>query len=200
MKGHLTTGELVVRKPPKNQSSDPRNDYQVEQSHQYRTPPATPERPVVPQVNVLPYRGQEYHGVNPNLAGPPPDQNADVFDQSLVKPDKQDERPVDIRPVPVHIVNLSSRERRAFRTSNLPVSNVAMAIAGHDPSRTSLMIKNTDAANTIYISDNSNPNPVTSYPLGPGVEASLSTEDAVYAISPTAPVNVALLSEMTIKE
>lgn len=189
-----------MRKPPKNQSSDPKNDYQVEQNHLYQTPPAHPERPLVPQVNVLPYRGQEYHGVNPNLAGPPPDQNADVFDQSLVKRDPQEEQPVEIRPVPVHIVNLSGRERRAFRTSTTLISNVADLLAGHDPSRTSLMIKNTDAANTVYISDNMNPNPVTSYPLGPGVEVSLGTEDAVYCISPTAPVTVATLMEMSIKE
>lgn len=189
-----------MRKPPKNQSSDPQNDYQVEQNHQYRTPPAQPERPVVPQVNVLPYRGQEYHGVNPNLGGPPPDLNKDVFDQSAVKYDPQEDQPVDIRPVPVHIVNLSGRERRAFRTTAEVVSNIAVLLAGHDPARTSLMIKNTDAANTVFISDNSNPNPVTSYPLGPGVEVSLGTEDAVYIISPTAPVTVATLAEMSIKE
>lgn len=190
-----------MRKPPKNESSDPQNDYQVEDSHLYNTQsPGGAMRPAVPEVNVLPYRGQEYHGVNPDVAGPPGDLNVNVFDQSQVHPLAEEEQPINIRPVPVHIVNLYGRERRAFRTSMVPVPTVAVLLAGHDTNRTSLMVKNTDAANTIYISDNSNPNPVTSYPLGPGGEVSLSTEDAIYAISPTAPVNVATLAEMSLKE
>lgn len=189
-----------MRKTPSNESSDPQNDYQVEQNHDYNTPSPSGElRPAVEQQTVLPYRGQEYHGVNPEISGLPPDLNANVFDQSVVIPLQQDEKAVDIRPVPVHIVNLSGRERRAFRTSMVPVPNVAVILAGHDINRTSLMIKNTDVANTIYISDNANPNPVTSYPIGPGGEVSLSTEEAIYAISPTAPVNVATLAEMSVK-
>lgn len=190
-----------MRKPPKNQSSNPGNDYQVEENHEYRTvPPAGAVAPVVPNVNVLAYRGQEYHGVNPDLGGPPADLNADVFDQSMVIAPQADKDQPDIRPVPVHVVNLSSREIRSFRTDQIPVSTTPMMLVGRDPNRTSLMVKNTDQANSIYISDNANANAVTGYPVGPGVEVSLGTSEAIYAVASTAPVNVAVLAEMSIKQ
>jgi hypothetical protein len=174
-----------MRNKQASQKSNPvPDDYVTQDSWGVDPPPEGGLRPTVSRVDVLPYRGQEYHGVNPNLAGPPPDINADVFDQTMVVPEPQEKPDPDIRPVPVRVVkNDDQWETTIFRTFQNLVGPGPTRIVGHQKDRTTCILKNDDAAGSIWISNDPQPNVVNSFLLKAGGQMTINGTNAVWASS-----------------
>lgn len=178
----------MFNRPASQKSNPTSDDYVTQDSWGTDPPPDDSEvlRPLRPKVDVLPYRGQEYHGVDPNLAGPPPDINENVFDGTMQVPVKQEKPDEFMRPVPVRIVkNNDQWETTQFRTTQAPVGPIPVRVANHMKARTSLIVKNDAAAGTagIYISSEQNPAAPNSFLLSPQQQLTINGTNAVYAMS-----------------
>lgn len=131
----------------------------------------------------IPYRGVVEHGqpVDDNWRDPADDlpqhdgRLVDVYEHESVEPD----------PIPVYIVNQSSRERRAFRTMQSYAGGTdvgVMRIVGQDDSRTRLTIKVPTGAQTVWVADDSaNANSVVGFPIAAGESYTTETQEALYA-------------------
>lgn len=155
----------------------------------------TPERPEpitpVPERYAgdnLPYRGIEQHGVSvdenwrdpaDDMAVGPDGRLVDVYEHDAPEPD----------PIPVYIVNESSRERRSFRNVSGYAGGTnygnARMILGQDSSRVQATIRCPEWGSPIYINDT--PEQATAqfgFPLLPGDRYVTNSQEAVYASVP----------------
>lgn len=146
-------------------------------------------------------RGMEQHGVP--MSGKP-----DLFDQV---PDREDvevyELPPEPDPIPVRIVREAGREMHRFRTMRAYAGDNVSQAAGRDPARSTVRLRNlsSTAGDRVWFSRQPhNTGAVNGYPLDPGAEITLNTEDTVHIVrdpaSPTNPVPVAILTEYSVQE
>lgn len=145
----------------------------------------------------FPYRGQEQHGV-PAEQRPwiPHDATVDSWDG----PDPIAEPAPEIEPVPVVIVTDSAREIRSWRAYQSAVSNHPNLLVGQNPNRTRARIRNLAAPNgdEVYIGHTSNVSSLDGYPIPPGEELVIETEEEIYVTVAPGVVNqvpVAVLVE-----
>lgn len=139
----------------------------------------------------LPYRGTNNHGV---------DGSEDWRETSEDGPLRSDGRLVDVyehdepqpEPIPVYLVNQSSRERRAFRvvTAYAGGSNrgTARAVLGMDETRTKATIRCPEWGSPIYLNDA--PETATAqygFPLLAGATYQTESQEPVYAYCPASP-------------
>lgn len=163
----------------------------------------TPQTPRTERVagSVFAYRGQELHGVpmtgTPDLYDEVPDGETVLVEELPPEPD----------PIPVRIVKSGGRELSRWRTQRAYAGDDASALIGRDESRNTLRIRNlsSTAGDRVWIApDQGQANSAFGYPLDPGVEITLNTEDPVFvrrdSASPTNPVPVGVLTEYTVHE
>lgn len=170
-----------------NNFSEPESSY----------PPAEIPHPVRPMVRnggwVLPYRGMEAHGVDPNSS--PPDPVPDIFDEGQVEPFVQSPPNRATVPVPVRIVAEGSRETKEFRTSQESAGADVRQIVGRNDARTKLTLFNTGTV-TVWIGPDSRVRKTSGYPLAANTSISLESYGAVYALSDDGTEqNIAILIE-----
>ena len=189
-------------KPPSQKSFPTSDDYADPESHGVDPAPDYSEviRPVEHKVDVLPYRGQEYHGVDPNVAGPPPDINKSVWDVTAEVPFAEAHKEPEMAPVPVRIVEGSTREVKDFRVAQLDIA-AERRIVEYNPKRYKVSVKNLHATMAIYISPNQGQSTqFNGYPIDPGGEKEITTTQPIYASSAdgTTVIFVAILDEVSV--
>ena len=94
-----------------------------------------------------PYRGLEDHGVPSDNKPAPPGTWADNHEGfTYVKPPREQD------PIPVEIVNEYGSEYRRYRIHRMSIDNTrGMQFVGRNDARTSILVQNRDAANSIFI-------------------------------------------------
>lgn len=133
----------------------------------------------------LPYRGINNHGV---------DGSEDWRETSEDAPLRSDGRLIDVyehdqpepEPIPVYLVNRSSRERRAFRTITGYAGGTdygrARQLFGQDETRTRITIKVPTGGQTIWLSDDAgNANAASGYPVAAGETYVTESQEPIYA-------------------
>lgn len=134
---------------------------------------------------VYPYRGTEDHGVPmPHGTDLTSDTDRYYVDESdLPHPDYMSE-PVEHPPVNVRVVNESPRERRDWRPFRFLATDQPQRLIGRSDNRTGLRIQNLDAANPVYITQDSGVSPIIGYVIGAGKEINnaLETTEDVWII------------------
>lgn len=141
---------------------------------------------------VIPWRGQEPHGVPIERFPELPEEGR----WKLPIADQDEQEPYH-EPVPVKIVHDSGsvevRRYRTFTQSILPGQGI-LAVS-RDPRRLSVLIRNTNtvAGDIVYIGDQANVGPLTGYPILPGSEVKIEAEEPIFAfVAATVPNIVAL--------
>jgi hypothetical protein len=149
---------------------------------------------------VLPYRGVEYHGVDPGKVMPVEDTDSEggsvVTDYFVQGTD-------DIDPVPVRIVESATHEYSQWRAWQVSVPTVSpVLVGGLKNGRKTLKVRSLAASggNRIWVGPDSNVSAVTGYPIDPGAEMAFSGEAPVWAIAETGLVMVALFTEFSTAE
>lgn len=168
-------------------SSNPMNNYQVPEG--YGADPRPNQtgviRPLHRTSQVLPYRGAEYHGVDPNTGTPTDVTVDDVFVTSHV-PIPAEDNPKDrpVTPIPVRIVTEDdSYQQKLFRTGRGVVDNTAVQILSHQKDRTQLLIRNLGTV-AILVSNQEQPDAMNSWQLDAGAQSMpMCGINAIYAVS-----------------
>lgn len=147
-----------------------------------------------------PYRGIESHGVAANDEPSPPGAWADNHEgfTYVEEPPMQD-------PIPVEIVTKYAREFRRFRIHRMSVDNThGVQFVGRNDARTSILIQNRDAANSVFIQERpTDPNngPAYGFELAKGEELTLFSEAPVYIVGNNAAmVTVQAIEYYSVKE
>ena len=151
-------------------------------------------------VQYLPYRGSEFHGVDPGKIAEVQDEDVEggKVPVSGFVPGEED-----IAPVPVRIVGTAAHEYQKWQAGQVTVNALSPVLVGSfRDGRTNLTIKNLSTSGTgnVWLGPTSNVTSYTGYPLGGGGEISFSGEAPVYAIADTGTVTLALLTEYAISE
>ena len=128
-----------------------------------------------------PYRGLETHGVPSNNKPEAPGAWADNHEGfTYVKPEREQD------PIPVEIVNEYGREYRRFRIHRMSVDNTrGQQFVGRNDARTSIYIRNRDAANSIFVSHSpTDPfnGPAFGFELAAKEELTLLTQAPIYIV------------------
>jgi hypothetical protein len=151
--------------------------------------------PDQPTGHNFPYRGGEQHGVAPTG----PEYNPAEQWQADQAVQYQEEEEHTIRPVPVRIVQESTREFKGFSTGTVQADSTPRMIAGRHDRRHSVRIRNNDAAVAILIGT-SMVNTVSGWTVAPGDTETLNTDQEVYAISADGTaVSVSILQEFSVQ-
>lgn len=149
----------------------------------------------------LPYRGSQFHGVDPGQIDVVQDEDVEGGKVPLSGFEPGTE---DIAPVPVRIVETAAHEYQKWSAGQVSVGNLSpVMVASFRPGRSNLKIKNLSAAGAglLWIGPDSNVTKYTGYPLGGDNEVSFSGEAPVYAIADTGTfVTVAVLAEFSVSE
>lgn len=156
----------------------------------------TDRKPLKPQVESyegtnIPYRGVMYHGVEPTEKPRRPEGFG-----GAVEADYEPEVP-EQQAIPVRVVNQSDRYFSTARadTRTLPAGAV-INVVSRDDTRVSLKIINTSDAETVYIGFTQDMVPWNnSYPLMPGKDVTLVSQDDVFAYTTAADVIIGWLAE-----
>lgn len=153
-----------------------------------KSPQTRPEAiPPVPEEYVgdnNPYRGIESHGVARTVE-PTPIEGYGATQPGItyVKPEKDED------PVPVRIVQAHGREIRDWRPHTGSVGSQGLMILGRNEARSSVLVQNQDAANSIYISatpiDSVNCD-ILGFELKAGQSVTINSENEVYAVAKVA--------------
>lgn len=151
-------------------------------------------------IQYLPYRGSEFHGVDPGKIAPVHDEDVEggKVPISGFTPGEED-----IAPVPVRIVGTAAHEYRKWQAGQVTVNALSAVLVGSfRDGRTSLKIKNLGGAGgtRIWVGPDSNVTSYTGYPVEGDDEISFSGEAPVYAIADTGTITVAVLTEYSISE
>jgi hypothetical protein len=133
----------------------------------------------------------------------PDDAHYDTREFQYPEEDVETPLPVEAEPDPilVRVVQDHAREVREFRVVRYPVSQTPVQLVGKNLARRSLRIRNTDAANAIYISSDSNVSSVTGYKIPANTEPQpFVTTEAVYATTgDSSVVEVCVLFEYAVE-
>lgn len=168
-----------------------------------QTPPDRPDRvePVEEHVKgvVFPYRGMEQHGV-PQSASVNPE---DYYDEEMVedRPDEYLPEQEEEVPVPVRIVQATSRERLEWRVSRFLVSENCQEILGRHEKRRHARIRVHGSSDPIYISPDNGVKPLTGYLIPAGTEfGPISSTENIYACAdPTKTVEISIFYEFGVE-
>ncbi len=142
-------------------------------------PHAVEPRPEAVVGTNFPYRGMNDHGVPVEHVDPVSfagyeDTQAGVYEPAEEIPD----------PIPVRVVREFTRELRRSRTAQFVVdgtgtsSALVQMIAGRNPARTSISVKNF-GAQTVWIGESESVATFTGYPIAAGVEKVFNHEVAI---------------------
>ena len=163
----------------------------------YRPSKTNTDRPheIAPEVEHVsgdnnPYRGLEPHGVEPNAK--PHDPNTYGVDPN--NPNQGhivnlEEPPVIPEPVPVRVVNTYKEELRRLGTDRFNLDFTAATnpaarpaeLCGRSTDRATVRIRNCDAANIVLVAGTREDIAMKGFPIYPGQEVSLETEDPLFA-------------------
>lgn len=125
----------------------------------------------------FPYRGIEYHGVEPT-AEPRETPGYDATVGAEFKEVKEPET-----PVPVKIVTEGLKEINDWQVRREYVSGASYCIAGRNNNRTRLTIRNAGAVN-VWVGSNGSVTSFMGYPIVPNAELTLNKAvTPVYAVS-----------------
>jgi hypothetical protein len=178
-----------VKRTPANESSYPNQDYAIREPQYQGDGPPPPNsflRPARPGLEVLPYRGQEYHGVNPNQAGDAPDISEDVWDQYSVIPHNEgdDEPRVEVRPVPVRVVrdDNDTYEYPITRIFQMGTSGQPERVVGRDIRRQNFTIQNTGTVD-LYVSTDVSPSVVNAFAVHPNGSQQFNGQNSFYCVT-----------------
>jgi hypothetical protein len=151
-------------------------------------------------MRVLPYRGTEYHGVDPGKVMPVEDTDSEGGSVVTTYFEQGEE---DVNPVPVRIVKEAGHEYAQWRAWQVSVGALSSSLVGGlKNGRTTLKIRSLAASGgtRIWLGPDSNVSVVTGYPLDGAAEISFTGEAPVYAIAETGTVMVAVLTEFSTAE
>lgn len=157
----------------------------------------------------FPYRGTQNHGVAPSKTDDPEQYyDAQAFDDET---DKVVFLPaeVEVEPVPVRIVNETSRERNDWRAGRFLVTEIPQEILGRNDKRKSVRIKvhafksDGTTANTdpIFIGNDAGLRPYTGFQISAGEELyPFKSTENVFAITlPGVFVEISMISEFSVE-
>jgi hypothetical protein len=144
------------------------------------------------------YRGIDVHGV----AHGPKWNDVDPItpDDAVVEFEIPDKEP---DPIPVRIVtgNKSQELVRANVTHAYAVPNQQQRLIARDLNRKTCKITNLHATDTVWISTESGVQPYTGYPIKPGVEFTVTANNAMWCVAGgTNQIELAVYSETAIAE
>lgn len=165
--------------------------------------PTQPSKPVqdslVEAQTVFAYRGQETHGVP--MTGTPDLVDVDDLGDPVVPNDE----PTEPDPIPVRIVSGGGREYRHARIQRTYAADDPTQVVGMNNARTGVRIRNlsTTAGDRVWFAEQAHiATNIYGYPLDPGAEVTLSTEEAIFVrrdpASPTNPIPLAVLIEYVV--
>lgn len=150
---------------------------------------------------VLPYRGVEYHGVDPGNVMPVEDTDSEGGSVVTTYFEQGED---DVNPVPVRIVKEAAHEYAQWRAWQVSIPTISpVLVGGLKNGRTSVRIRHlgTSGGARIWIGPDSSVTAVTGFPLDPGADISLVGEAPVWAIAETGTaVTVAVLTEFSTAE
>lgn len=147
-----------------------------------------------------PWRGTEDHGVDDVHDYVDPVTSTVDIDGRPTHIDYEPE-PTIVEPVPVYLVQESSREYRQFWTDRFTTTDGRSSMLGRDNNRVTALVLNTEGAKTVWIASNPADLALRGYPLGPGKELRINGEMPVYAIaSDGTNVTVGLYVETVVPE
>lgn len=180
----------------------PGNPYAYTDNQEVLGPPeylSPVERRGVP---FLPYRGTNFHGVEPTEIPIVDDgtETVDIPDGTVVtgvfQPPEED-----LNPVPVRIVDTATHEFKQWRTWQAPTDNTSpRLVANRKEGQSTVQVKNCAAAGRVWVGPDPGVSTYTGFPLNPGESATFDGEAPVYAIAdPTAVgfVTLAMLSQFS---
>jgi hypothetical protein len=183
-------------------SESPRESAYTTYTNQEVTGPPTYRSPM-PEgfaAQYFPYRGTEFHGVDPKDVPVVKDEDTEggKVDTNYYDPPQKD-----IAPVPVRIVDTAVSEYQRWQAFQIPVNSVSPILVGSiQDGRTSLKVRNAATSGTtrIFIGPHSSVTTYTGYPLGVGDEVSFQGEAPVWAIAESGTVPLAGIVEYTSAE
>jgi hypothetical protein len=142
------------------------------------------------QQSFLPYRGTENHGVP---FGSMTDGGPQGFNDGSVAV-VYDEPPPPDHVVIVRLVTDAKEEIKAFRTDQSSAGGFPQAIVNRQRQRTSLKIKHLGGNGTprVWLGEGPELTAMNGYPLDSGGEITISSTEAVYAVSNDPLINVPL--------
>lgn len=151
----------------------------------------------------LPYRGSQFHGVDPGQIDVVQDEDVEGGKVPLsgFEPGQED-----IAPVPVRIVDTAAHEYKKWQTGQVTVGTVSpVMVASFRNGRTNLKIKNLSSAGTnrVWFGPDSTVTSYTGYPVEGDDEISFSGEAPVYAIADagaSGTITLAVLAEYAVSE
>lgn len=134
-----------------------------------------------------PYRGLESHGVPADNEPTPPGMWADNHEGfNYVEP------PLEVDPIPVEIVTRYGREFRRHRMHRMSIDNThGVQFIGRNESRTSIVLQNRDAANSIFISHapiDAQNFAIAGWELAKGESVTINSQAAIFAVGSNAAV------------
>lgn len=154
----------------------------------------------------IPYRGIEDHGVDGGKQEPYPDY-ATGHDEAGRHVPVYEPEPASPEPVPVYVVRQegSGMELRRWRTQRITVSARTDAlqtqIVGRSEQRTTVTFVNTDATRTVWIGPDRDLLASDGFPLGPGKDRTITSEDGFYAQSADGlPIACGVIVEYSVAE
>lgn len=127
-----------------------------------------------------PYLGVVDHGVQVDSPYRQTEEDMPDHDGRLV--DVYEHEETDADPIPVYLVNQSSRERRSFRPVVGYAGQQPSRILGQDETRTAAVIVNPSETETVYLGDMAETaNAVSGWPLLPGQSYRTESQEDIYA-------------------
>jgi hypothetical protein len=149
------------------------NVEEVEPTITYVMPPA------VPTQLYIPYRGSEFHGVDPGKIPVVEDEDTEggKVITSGYEPGEED-----VNPVPVRIVGTAAHELRQWRAYQITVGETPVMVVNAKTSRSVAHIRQIPTGNvTVWLGPDVNVNPTNGFPLNETDEFTTLTEVAVWA-------------------
>jgi hypothetical protein len=159
-------------------------------------------------VPYLPYRGTQFHGVEPQeipVVGPDGVETDEVPDGTVVtgvfQPPEED-----LNPVPVRIVESATHEYQSWRAwQALVTATQPVMVANRKEGQTTIRVRNTSTqgTNRVFLGPDPSVSIYTGYPFSGNDELVLTGEAPIYAIADTGvsgTVTLAVLSEFSIAQ
>lgn len=157
----------------------------------------TPLQPIPDRIEPVnfPYRGGEMHGVA--VEGRPwIPQDAD--EQSWEGEETYDPKDAPLEPIPVVVVNESPHETRSWRAWHHIANINPSRCVGRNERRSAIRIHNLSDTATVYVSSDANCSVYSAFPILPGANLNIDSEDEVYCLASADDTEIACLSEHTI--
>jgi hypothetical protein len=178
-------------------SESPQESAYVNQQQEEVTPPVSYRAPTPEESSqlYLPYRGSQFHGVDPGRIAVVADEDTEGGKVVTGYFEPGDE---DINPVPVRIVETAAHEFSEWRAYQSYAGAAPTMVVNAKSGRQNCKLRNLSATIRVWLGPANTVTAITGYPLDAGAEISFTGEAAVWAISNDgSTVTLAVLTEFS---